>query len=260
MTHKFNALWISDVHLGTPASRAADLLEFLDAVEAERIYLVGDIVDLVAMRGRIQLSATEQAVVRRFTELALDGSDVIYIPGNHDHAARDYIGREVLGVQIRFECEHQTANDTRLLVTHGDILDCQVRTGTNLEVFGAKAYAMLLQLNTAVNGLRSRMGQDYLPVSQRIKSRIASANEYISRFESVAAEHALAGGYDGIVCGHIHKPAIKDIGGAVYANDGDWVEHRTAIGETPDGELVLLHYAPGAIEVERLDRRPSIAA
>ena len=248
---RFNALWISDVHLGTPACRAHDLLQFLRGVEADRIYLVGDIVDLLHMRGRISLPQTHQDVISRFTELAAEGVEVLYIPGNHDHVARDFVNREILGVPIRFECEHTTADGRRLLITHGDILDREIRRDTNLEAFGAAAYGLLLQLDVAINRRRSRLGKDYLPVSQRVKGRIASAREYIDRFEAVAAAHAERNGFDGIVCGHIHKPAVRQIGNVLYANDGDWVEHRTAVGETPDGELVLLRYSSGAVDIER---------
>ncbi len=257
---RFNALWISDVHLGTPACRADDLLQFLKGVEANRIYLVGDIVDLLHMRGRISLPQTHQAVITRFTELAAEGVDVVYIPGNHDHVARDFVNREILGVPIRYECEHTTADGRRLLITHGDVLDGEIRTGTNLEAFGAAAYGLLLQLDVAINRLRSRLGRDYLPVSQRVKGRIASAQQYIDRFEAVAAEHARRNGFDGIVCGHIHKPAVRQVGDILYANDGDWVEHRTAVGELENGELALLRYSAGTVTIEQESIAESIAA
>ena len=30
-------------------------------------------------------------------------------------------------------------------------------------------------------------------------------------------------GMDGVICGHIHYPRIRDINGVTYVNDGDWV-------------------------------------
>lgn len=256
----FNALWLSDLHLGTRACRASDLLAFLNEVSARRLYLVGDIVDLLRLRGRLSLPPDHQAVISRIAMLAGDGTEVIYVPGNHDHVARDFVGGELLGVPIRYECEHVTADGRRLLVAHGDVLDREIRAGTNLETFGAAAYQLLLQLDVEVNRLRRRLGGDYLPVSQRVKSRIAAAQEYIARFEAVAASHALEHGFDGIVCGHIHQPALKQLGGAWYANDGDWVEHRSAIGELADGELVLLRYEAAGVDVEHARTAEPMAA
>lgn len=55
---------------------------------------------------------------------------------------------------------------------------------------------------------------------------------------------------DGVVCGHIHRPAIRHIAGVCYANDGDWVEHRTALAEAADGSLELLSWASESVAVE----------
>ncbi len=49
-------------------------------------------------------------------------------------------------------------------------------------------------------------------------------------------------GLDGIVCGHIHRAALVERDGLVYANDGDWVESLTALAEDPDGTLRLLDH------------------
>jgi len=84
MRHEYRTLWLSDIHLGTSASRAADLLAFLDKVSAEVIYLAGDIVDLERMKCRPVFPLLHQRVVGRFLQLASTGSRVIYVPGNHD--------------------------------------------------------------------------------------------------------------------------------------------------------------------------------
>ena len=57
-------------------------------------------------------------------------------------------------------------------------------------------------------------------------------------------------GYDGVVCGHIHKAEIRELDGLPYCNDGDWVESLTALVETQDGDLRILTWdrqlRPGA--------------
>lgn len=260
MSLNYRCLWISDVHLGTAACRAADLLEFLDSVSAGTVYLNGDIIDLLRMGNRIRLPEAHHRVLSGLVERAAAGDDIVYLPGNHDYQLRQYVGRDIFGVRIEYEAVHVTRNDRRLLVTHGDLLDAEVREGTGLESFGAAAYGLLIQLDAAVNRLRSRLGQDYLSISRRIKGRIASANDYIDRFERVAARHARRNRYDGIVCGHIHRPAIRELNGVLYANDGDWVEHRSALAETMSGDIVLLRFDGGAVATERAVLPMSTAA
>ena len=260
MNTNYRSLWISDLHLGNPAARAADLLKFLSAVQCERLYLVGDIIDLKRMKSRPLFPETHLDVLRKLLSLALKGVEVTYIPGNHDYEFRDLVGRDLCGVHVALEVEHVTAVGERLLVTHGDILDRAVRRGTSLEQFGAAAYNVILQLDAKVNELRDRMGREHISISRRIKERLASANEYISRFEQAAARYARDREYHGIVCGHIHRPSMLMIDGIRYTNDGDWVEHRTALAETGDGQLQLLRWAHNQVHVIPTPENRSLAA
>ena len=247
MSLSYKTLWISDIHLGTSASRAADLLEFLTSVHADKIYLVGDIIDLERMQARPQFPDVHRQVVSLLIHLANTSTEVVFIPGNHDYQFRDLAGKDICGIPVRLEAEHDAGDGRRLLIAHGDILDGRIRQGTNLEKFGAAAYSVLSQLDVLINQLRSRLGHDYVSIMSQVKHRLSSANEYIRRFEEVAAEYASERGYDGIVCGHIHRPGIRNIGGMLYANDGDWVEHRTALVEDDDGTLSILRWEAGSV-------------
>ena len=260
MSFDVKSLWISDIHLGTAAARAADLGDFLDGVTAEKIYLVGDIVDLERMQSRPQFPDSHRRIVSKLIALANSTADVVFIPGNHDHQFRDLAGRDICGIPVHLEASHTTGQGKQLLVTHGDILDGRIRKGTNLEKFGAAAYGVLTQLDVLVNQLRTRLGRDYLSLSSQIKRRLSSANEYIHRFEEVAASYAAERGFDGIVCGHIHRPGIRNIDGVLYANDGDWVEHRTALAEDQDGALQILRWDSGTVTPEPVLEVPRIAA
>ena len=235
-------LWLSDIHLGTPECRAGDLLEFLDRVSTERLYLVGDIIDLEQMRSDAVFPETHRLVLERIFALAIAGTEVVYVPGNHDAVMRKHSGRDIMGIEVCREAVHRTARGQRLLVTHGDRLDGRIRRGTRLGRFGASAYRLLIRIDVSLNRLREQYGGSYFPLSARVKQRIRLAEHYIRRFEQIAAEHARERGFDGIVCGHIHRPCLRTIDGVRYANDGDWVEHRTALAEFPGGDLRLLHF------------------
>ena len=145
------------------------------------------------------------------------------------------------------EACHLTPCGQKYLVTHGDILDGLIRRGTNLEKFGAAAYVLIREADAAVNALRRRLGREYFPISARIKEKLRGAQEYIRRFESIAAEYAASRGYAGIVCGHIHRPGLRKIDGVLYANDGDWVEHGTALAESDDGRLEILRWRSNTV-------------
>ena len=262
MSLNYRTLWISDVHLGTSAARAADLLEFLTNVHADKIFLVGDIIDLERMRVRPQFPDTHRQLVSQLIHLGNTRSEVVFIPGNHDYPFRDLAGQNLCGIPIQLEAEHTTDCGRRLLVIHGDVLDGRIRKGTNLEKFGAAAYQVLTQLDVIVNQLRSRLGHDYVSIMSQVKRKLSSANEYIRRFEEVAAAYAGERGYDGIVCGHIHRPGLREIDGVLYANDGDWVEHRTALAEDANGRLQVLRWEADGIcagDVATLEA-PKIAA
>jgi UDP-2,3-diacylglucosamine pyrophosphatase LpxH len=260
MSLSFRTLWISDIHLGTSASRAGDLLEFLSSVHADKIYLVGDIIDLERMQSKPQFPDLHRRLVSLLIHLGNSDTDVVFIPGNHDHQFRDLAGRDICGIPVQLEAEHETVAGRSLLVTHGDVLDGRIRRGTNLEKFGAAAYGMLMQLDVMINQFRSRLGHDYVSISSGIKRRLSSANEYIRRFEEVAASYAAERGFDGVVCGHIHRPGIRTIDGTLYANDGDWVEHRTALAEDATGSLQILRWQDGGIYTDGLIEEPRIAA
>ncbi|MEL7450469.1 MAG: UDP-2,3-diacylglucosamine diphosphatase [Pseudomonadota bacterium] len=252
----FRSLWLSDVHLGTASSRAHELLALLDTVSVQRIYLVGDIIDILRMRQRPLFPDAHLRVIARLVQLAASGTEVIYVPGNHDAEFRGLAGRDICGISVRLEAEHTTAAGQRLLILHGDTLDPQVRQGTNLERFGAAAYNFILGADAAINQLRRRFGKDSFPISAAIKRRIRSANEYIARFEITTARHARERGFDGVVCGHIHRPAIRMIDGCLYANDGDWVEHGTVLAEDAAGVLQLLDWRGDPVASEA----PNLAA
>lgn len=59
---------------------------------------------------------------------------------------------------------------------------------------------------------------------------------YISAFEGAVACEARMRGVDGVVCGQIHRPEIREIGGMLYCNNGDLVESQSALAETYDGD------------------------
>ena len=65
-------------------------------------------------------------------------------------------------------------------------------------------------------------------------------------FEAALAAEAARRGFDGVICGHIHSAASREVDGVAYVNCGDWVESFTAAAEAFDGSLDVLRWRPAA--------------
>jgi UDP-2,3-diacylglucosamine pyrophosphatase LpxH len=243
---RYRAIWISDVHLGTRQCRSDMLLDFLRWHECDTLYLVGDIIDGWSLRKSWFWRDIDNELVQRILQRASDGAEIIYVPGNHDEAARDYLGMDFAGVQVRGEAIHETADGRRLLIIHGDEFDSVVRYAKWLAHLGDTAYAIALSANHWLNVIRRRLGYPYWSLSAFLKQTVKNAVQYISRYETLVAEAARERGVDGVVCGHIHHAEMRDIDGILYCNDGDWVESCTALVEHFDGSLEILHWADPA--------------
>jgi UDP-2,3-diacylglucosamine pyrophosphatase LpxH len=173
--------------------------------------------------------------------MAKEGTKVIYVPGNHDENIREFCGSLFGNVSIRRRYVHSTADGREFLVLHGDEFDSAVKCSRWLARFGATAYEVMMRINRGVNACRRACGLPHWSLAAYLKLRLANAVRYVEAFEHAAAQAALSRNLDGIVCGHIHRPGLRQIDGVLYCNDGDWVESCTALVELPNGELSIWH-------------------
>lgn len=246
---RYRTIFLSDLHLGCPESRAEEAAEFLKHVECRELYLVGDIIDMWSLRRKWVWPEHHNRFVRRVLKIARKGTRVVFIPGNHDEPARRYAGLSFGGIEIALQATHVTADGRTLLIMHGDELDLVVKHAPLLAALGGWAYDRLLKINRVYNRLRRMVGLKYWSLSKYLKLRVKSACRFISKFEHAVAEAARRAGADGVVCGHIHKPEITSVGGIAYYNCGDWVEESSVLVEHEDGRMEILD---GAAEGARL--------
>ena len=235
--------FISDIHLGARDCRADLVLDFLRTVQTEQLFLVGDIIDMWSLRRSFYWPQSHSDVLRTILGKTKHGTRVIYVPGNHDEQMRDLHGSVFGNLEIHREYEHTTLRGLRLLITHGDEFDGAVKCSRWLAALGSGLYDVALGLNRAVNAFRRRFGYSYWSLAAYLKSRVGNAVDYVHRFEQAAAHLARRRGFDGIVCGHIHRPEMTEIDGVLYCNDGDWVDSCSALIEDRAGELELWHWA-----------------
>jgi UDP-2,3-diacylglucosamine pyrophosphatase LpxH len=245
----YRTIWLSDIHLGTRGCKAEFLLDFLRHNESTTLYLIGDIVDGWRLRKSWYWTQSHNDVVQKLLRKARKGTRVIYIPGNHDEWLRDYTELNLGGITLQDEVVHVTADGRHLLVIHGDAFDSVVKYARWLAVLGDSAYNFVLWLNHHFNVWRRRLGYPYWSLSAYLKGRVKNAVEYVDSFADALSEEARRRGLDGVVCGHIHKAEIREVGGVLYCNDGDWVESCTALVEHLDGRLEIVPW----IELRGLD-------
>lgn len=258
---QYRALFLSDIHLGTSGCQAEMLLSFLHEVDAEYIYLVGDIFDGWRLQKGWYWPQDHNNVVQKLLKMAKNGSKVIYIPGNHDEVMRNYLGTHFGGIEVRDRDIYTAVDGRKFLVIHGDQFDMVVMNAKWLAHLGDWAYATILKVNTFVNRVRRLWGGQYWSLSRWAKNQVKSAVNFIGDYEKVLTSEAKKANVDGIICGHIHHPALQEIDDITYINTGDWVESCTAVIESYDGAIELIEWSKTvrarSQNVDRPQNRPN---
>lgn len=239
----YRTIWLSDLHLGFPGCRADEVLAFLKSVECERLYLVGDVLDLWYMQKGFDWPQSHNDVMRTILGKARRGTRVVYVPGNHDEMLRAHRGTAFGNIRVVNRLIHTTADGRRLLVLHGDQFDSVVQFSRVMAIFGTRAYGSLIRINRGLSCLRRALRLPPWSLARFLKKRVKDASRFNRRFEEAAVHAASERGVEGVVCGHTHRPGIRQ-GDVTYCNTGDWIDHCTALAEEPDGTLTLLERRP----------------
>lgn len=237
------SLFLSDIHLGAADSKAREVVEMLKCVRAERIYLNGDIIDGWALkRGSKWLKSHTKVIRVLLKKMEKEGCEIIYLRGNHDDFLERILPLDIGGVKVMKECIHETLDGSRYLVIHGDGFDSVSTNHKWLANVGAAGYDFLLKVNRFYNHFRAWRGKEYFSLSKAVKAKVKSAVSFVDNYEEKLQELATAKGCKGIICGHIHTPADKQVGDVHYLNSGDWVETLSCILEHVDGKLEVVYY------------------
>ena len=239
-TTHYRTLFLSDIHLGKRGCQADLFLDFLRYHDADTVYLVGDIIDGWALKGGWYWPQSHNDVIQKLLRKVRKGTRMVFIPGNHDEFARDYLGMNFGGVEVADSAIHETANGKRFLIIHGDQFDIVVSHARWIALLGDWAYEVALFTNNWFNKARRALGFPYWSFSAWAKLKVKDAVSFIGSFEKTLAEEARRQGAQGVVCGHIHHAVIREMEGITYVNTGDFVESCTAVAEHYDGRLEIL--------------------
>jgi UDP-2,3-diacylglucosamine pyrophosphatase LpxH len=232
MKRKVDLVVISDVHLGTYGSRAAELVSYLKSIDPETLVLNGDIIDIWQFSKRY-FPAAHMEVLKSIASMLTNGTKVYYITGNHDEMLRKFKGFKMGGLEIQNKLLLDLPTG-KAWIFHGDVFDTTMKHSKWVAKLGGKGYDLLIVLNTFMNWVSERLGRGRISLSQKVKDGVKGVVKYVNNFELTAAEIAMCSDYQFVVCGHIHQPQIKkmtgkDGGEVLYLNSGDWVENSTAL-------------------------------
>lgn len=222
---------ISDVHLGTFGCHAKQLLTYLNSIEPKKLVLNGDIIDIWQFKKRY-FPKSHLSVIKKIMDFAANGTEVIYITGNHDEMLRKFTDTEIGNISIVNKLV-LNLDGKKAWFFHGDVFDISIQNAKWLAKLGGWGYDLLILINRFVNWCLEKTGRERYSLSKKIKYSVKGAVKYIHDFENVATDLAIDNGYDYVVCGHIHQPKMlqkeNKYGKTIYLNSGDWVENFTAL-------------------------------
>ena len=236
---KYQAIIVSDLHLGTKDSKAEEFIEFLETHPTDLLILNGDIVDGWALNRGTKWKKQHTKVISKLLQLS-NKTRIIWIRGNHDEFIQEFIGTHLGAIEIREDYKLYINNTMEsYYIFHGDVIDVFITKYKWLSKIGAVGYDFALWLNRVYNTYRRWRKLPYISISQKIKGSVKVATNYINDFETTALSMATKKGCDGVICGHIHQPADVTIDGKRYLNSGDWVENMSAICIDNIGKIYL---------------------
>lgn len=224
----YKAVIVSDVHLGTEASKAKELLEFLEQHPSEILIINGDFIDGWALAKGSKWKNKHTKVVSRILDISRK-IPVVWIRGNHDEFLHEFMHMHLGKLQVEEHYVLDVGVGKKYFIFHGDILDVFITKWKWLAKIGGVGYGLALKLNTLYNKWRAWRGLPYYSISKDIKRGVKAAVNYITDFEVSAIKLAEQHNCDGVICGHIHHAESRQIAGKHYLNSGDWVESMTAI-------------------------------
>ena len=243
MKRNLDILVISDLHLGTYGSEADEVLAYLDTINANKIVINGDFVDIMLFNKRFWPSS-HMKVIKYFLDLISQGKEIYYVTGNHDELMRKFLNFKIQNFKIVNQIVLDTA-EGKVWIFHGDVFDFSIQTQWITKLAGF-LYDYMIIFNSWINKKIMRpLGRKRLNFSKTIKSNVKTAVQYFANFEMKAAEVAQKNGYKYVVCGHIHTPKIEsfNINGeeVIYMNSGDWLESLSSLEYVDNKWSIYMH-------------------
>ncbi len=201
---------ISDVHLGSPVSRAKRLLEVLEGFRFNRLILNGDIFDDVNFK---RLSSGHWKLLSYMRKISNPDKDieVIWVEGNHDEGLAEIIS-VLIGIPAFKEFEWEVSGK-KILAIHGHQWDRFLNENVMISKVAASFYLFT-----------QRFSKGKQRLSRFLKRRSKRWLRLSGKVASGAIDHGKSKGVDVVLCGHTHHIYEKEDKGIRYYNSGCWTD------------------------------------
>jgi UDP-2,3-diacylglucosamine pyrophosphatase LpxH len=241
-TTSYRSIWISDVHLGTKHAQVDKLLAFLRDTDCQHLYIVGDFIDGWQLRRKWYWTEDYNVLIQKLLRKNRKKTRVTLVYGNHDEFLEKFVGMSFGAVELVERCVHTAADGKKYLVIHGHQFDGLSHFNRLLDRVGSTLYDRILDMNVWINRARRMLGFGYWSFASFIKLKAKAAVKYVTDYEDAMIQFTRKSGMAGVICGHIHRPEIRDLGDIFYMNTGDWVENCTALAEDFEGKITLIKF------------------
>ncbi|MFH1369195.1 MAG: UDP-2,3-diacylglucosamine diphosphatase [Elusimicrobiota bacterium] len=202
---KLNTIIISDVHLGSPNSRAFDLTATLKSMRFKRIVINGDMFEDLNFE---KLTSTHWELLEHIGKLSRRDVEVVWIKGNHDGKFQRLMSY-MIGIPVREEFIWE-AGGRRFIALHGHQFDSFI---SNNKILGR----LLASMYTSFQRVVSSQLFDWIML--KLADRWLRATEQIA---GLALEYAVKKKCDVVVCGHTHFMYNITKDSTEYYNTGCW--------------------------------------
>jgi len=226
----FDAIIISDLHLGSDNCQAKALTHFLDNIHegipsTQKLILNGDVFDSIDFR---RLNKHHWKVLSLLRKMS-DTIEIIWINGNHDGPAE--IVSHLLGVEVQDELVLESGGK-KILFHHGHRFDEFIDNHPIITAIADATYRLLQRLDKSHRfaKLAKRKSKTFLRCAAKIESR--------------SIEYARKKGYDAVCCGHTHHAVANTEGPVSYFNSGCWTERPCHYLTVSNGVIALEEFAP----------------
>ncbi len=242
----FPVVVISDLHLGMIGVQAEMLYEFLSHVRCDKLIINGDMIDgyrLNRRDGGRSFPEMHARVMDIINRRIAEGTEVYYVPGNHDAGLREsgVMGKSVYGVQFADPLIFDDPKGRRIAVVHGDIFTGKIEN-TMLHKASLRASDALALANKAMDKVASAItGRHVAPIArlwEKGQRHVSLCDEFRAAAVNFMREHHA----DAVFTGHIHLPELTHTMKGIYGNSGDWVDNCTALVMGDDGEWRLFDW------------------
>lgn len=234
-----DTLILSDLHLGSEVSRAADAMRLIESVDFRQLILLGDILHDLNF-GRLTSTHWEFLSAIRKLSNPKRRRKVIWVEGNHDVGLSKLMSH-LVGVPVyqRYVWEY---GGKRHLAIHGHQFDRFINRNILLSRFFEWFYNNMQRIDSE----QQRMSRWLV----RLSTRWLRLSDKV---EAGALEYAAEGGADRIFCGHTHEARHAQQQGVEYYNSGAWTDqHATFL--TVDLRGVHLYAYPKRVAGGVADR------